>query len=160
MDIRPLTPQDLPVLLDLAIDTFGPFYENSYRPLVGETVFRNRHGRWREDYRQHLAALDNRDEGRSAAVAEDSGTVVGFVGWIVQPGQAHGEIDIIAVAPSARRRGVGRALAEHAVAKLKDSGAHDISVGTGGDDFHAAARALYEALGFTPFSIVNYTKAV
>ncbi|NKX55384.1 GNAT family N-acetyltransferase [Arthrobacter mobilis] len=160
MDIRPLTPRDLPVLLDLAIETFGPFYEDSYRPLVGDTVFRNRHGEWREDYRRHLAALDNPEAGRSAAVAEDGGSIVGFIGWVVQPDQAHGEIDIIAVSPSARRRGIGKALVEHAVAQLKDSGARVISIGTGGDDFHAAARALYEALGFTPFPIVNYTKAV
>lgn len=35
-----------------------------------------------------------------------------------------------------------------------------MSIGTGGDAFHAPARALYEALGFTPFPLVSYTKAV
>jgi hypothetical protein len=35
-----------------------------------------------------------------------------------------------------------------------------VSIGTGGDDFHAPARALYEELGFTPFPNVNYTKAI
>jgi hypothetical protein len=35
-----------------------------------------------------------------------------------------------------------------------------VSIGTGGDDFHAPARALYESLGFTPFPTVNYTRAL
>ncbi|EHR62991.1 GNAT family N-acetyltransferase [Saccharomonospora cyanea] len=160
MDIRPLTPPDLPVLLDLTIDTFEPFHEDSFRPLVGEVVFTNRHGSWREDYRRHLAGLHDPGNGRYAAIAEDSGKILGFVGWILQPTERHGEIDLLAVAVGSRRHGIGRALAEHAIARLKTGGAEVVSVNTGGDAFHAPARALYEELGFTPFPNVNYTKAV
>jgi hypothetical protein len=35
-----------------------------------------------------------------------------------------------------------------------------VTIGTGGDDFHAPARALYESLGFTAFPNIIYTKAV
>jgi ribosomal protein S18 acetylase RimI-like enzyme len=160
MDIRPLTPQDLPVLLELTIDTFEPFYEHSFRPLVGDVVFANRHGDWREDYRRHLAGLHAPEDGRYAAVAEVNERIVGFVGWILRPAERHGEIDLLAIAADSRRRGVGRALVEHAIARLKTGGAKVVSIGTGGDDFHAPARALYEELGFTPFPNVNYTKAI
>lgn len=90
MDIRPLTPQDLPVLLELTIDTFEPFYEHSFRPLVGDVVFANRHGDWREDYRRHLAGLHAPEDGRYAAVAEVNERIVGFVGWILRPAERHG----------------------------------------------------------------------
>ena len=45
-----LDPADLPALLDLTLATFGPFLEHYYRPAVGEQVFLNMHGDWREDY--------------------------------------------------------------------------------------------------------------
>ncbi|HWO68734.1 MAG TPA: GNAT family N-acetyltransferase [Umezawaea sp.] len=160
MDIRPLNPADLPALLDLTIGVFGPFYENSFRPLVGDAVFLNRHGDWREDYRRHLARVHDPDNGRFAAVARVDGQVVGFVGWVVEEAERHGEIDLLAVSAASRRLGVGRALATHALAHLAEAAVDVVSIGTGGDDFHAPARSLYDSLGFTPFPNVSYTKAI
>jgi ribosomal protein S18 acetylase RimI-like enzyme len=160
MDIRPLSPADLPALLDLTISVFGPFYEESFRPIVGDTVFINRHGDWKEDYRRHLAGIHDPDNGKFAAVARIDGQVVGFVGWIIEEAQRHGEIDILAVAEASRRLGAGRALAVHALAHMKTAGVDVVSIGTGGDDFHAPARSLYNSLGFTPFPNISYTKAV
>ncbi|CAM5267823.1 hypothetical protein SALBM217S_08278 [Streptomyces griseoloalbus] len=54
MRIRAFTPQDLTALTDLTIETFRPFYEDSFRPLVGEAVFANQHGDWRDDYRRQV----------------------------------------------------------------------------------------------------------
>ena len=160
MDIRPADPADLPGLLDLTIAVFGPFYENSFRPTVGDAVFANRHEDWKGDYRRHLAGLHTPGDGRFAAVALVDAEVVGYVGWVVRQAEEHGEIDILAVGPRHRGRGIGRALAEHAVADMGDAGVAVVSVGTGGDGFHAPARALYERLGFTPFPTVSYTKAL
>ncbi|MGW5054581.1 N-acetyltransferase family protein [Actinokineospora sp. NPDC004072] len=160
MQIRPLAPEDLPTLLDLTCQVFEPFYEDSFRPVAGEVVFANRHGDWRGDYRRLLAGAHNPDEGRHVAVAWVDGQVAGYVGWIEQAAEQHGEIEILAVAPEARRAGVGRALVEHAVAALKSAGVGVVSIGTGGDAFHAPARALYESLGFTPFPTVSYTKEI
>jgi len=61
--------------------------------------------------------------------------------------------------------GVGRGLVpgerlRNAMGHMGARGVDVISVGTGGDDFHAAARGLYVSLGFTPFPTVSYTKAV
>lgn len=160
MNIRAITPEDLPIVLDLTVATFGPFYETVYRNAVGDVVLANRHGDWREDYRRHVAGIVDPSTGRSAAAADDGGELVGYVAWINESGTAHGEIDILAVAEEHRGRGVGRALAEHAIAALKAAGADVVSIGTGGDDFHAPARALYSALGFTPFPNVSFTKAI
>lgn len=160
MDTRPLGSADLPTLLDLTIETFRPFYEGSFRTLAGEAVFTNRHGDWKEDYRRLLAGIHSPDEGKLAAVALVDGQIAGFVGWVVQEVERHGEIVILAVAASHRRLGAGRALALHAMAHIKATGAEVISIGTGGDDFHAPARTLYESLGFTPFPNVSYTMPV
>jgi ribosomal protein S18 acetylase RimI-like enzyme len=160
MDIRPLDPADLPAVLDLTVATFGPFYEDSYRPAVGDTVFHNRHHGWRDDYRKHLAGVHDPTHGRHAAVATSGGLILGYVAWVLQAEARHGEIDILAVASSSRRQQCGRRLAEHAIDAMRADGVEVVSIGTGGDPFHAPARALYESLGFTPFPNVIYTKAV
>ena len=51
------------------------------------------------------------------------------------------------VAPEDRGRGLGRALMEAAIALARGRGADHMDLGTSEDD--AAARALYESLGFT-----------
>ena len=50
------------------------------------------------------------------------------------------------VVPSARGRGMGRALMEAALARARARGADHIDLGTSHDD--TVARALYESLGF------------
>lgn len=51
------------------------------------------------------------------------------------------------VVPELRRRGIGRALLEAAIAHARARGADHMDLGTSEDD--VAARGLYEALGFT-----------
>ena len=41
MHIRTFVQSDLARLIELTIQTFGPFYEDHFRPLVGEVVFAN-----------------------------------------------------------------------------------------------------------------------
>lgn len=145
------------MLHDLVCRVFGPFFEESFRPTVSETVFLNRHGDWRGDYSTLLASAHKPEEGRFSAVALVEGRIAGFVGYVLQKQERHGEIDIIAVLPESRRHGVGKALLDHALTALKSEGVEVVSLGTGGDDFHAPARAFYEAAGFTPFPTVSYT---
>ncbi|MFC7344373.1 GNAT family N-acetyltransferase [Saccharopolyspora griseoalba] len=158
MRIRTYERADFPALLELTLAVFASFHEDSYRPLVGETVFANRHGHWREDYRERLGRAHDPRAGKHVAVAVVDDEVAGYVGWVEQVEQRHGEIDILAVAARHRRRGVGRALAEHAIEHMRTGDLQVVSVGTGGDPFHAPARALYEDLGFTPLPTVNYTR--
>ncbi|HEX8509222.1 MAG TPA: GNAT family N-acetyltransferase [Propionibacteriaceae bacterium] len=160
MDIRPFVPADLPAVLDLTLATFGPFYEDSYRPAVGEEVFHNRHSGWRDDYRTQLVGIHDPSCGKYAVVATSAGAIDGYVAWLVQADARHGEIDILAVAAPGRRQQCGRCLAQHAIDAMQADGVEVVSIGTGGDAFHAPARALYESLGFTAFPTVSYTKAL
>lgn len=158
MEIRPYGPEDGQALVALTIDTFGPFYEKSFRPLLGEQVFHHQHGGWRDDYRTQVPALHRPEEGKHVAVAELDGEILGYVAWKADPDRRHGEIDILAVSATRRGAGLGKALCEHAFAALRALGVQMVEIGTGGDDFHAPARALYESLGCRPLPAVVYFK--
>jgi hypothetical protein len=43
---------------------------------------------------------------------------------------------------------------------MKLSGVDVVEIGTGGDPFHTAARALYESLGFTKIPLAAYLKRI
>lgn len=156
MRIRAFTPHDLAPLTELTIATFRPFYEDSFRPLVGEAVFAVQHGNWREDYREQMAELHAPERHRYVALAEDEDALAGYVAWSVDPTRKKGDVTILAVSARHRRHRVGTALCEHAFAQMRALGAEVVEIGTGGDGFHAPARALYEALGCTPVPLTVY----
>jgi ribosomal protein S18 acetylase RimI-like enzyme len=160
MQLRPFHPADLAELIELTIETFGPFYEQSFRPAVGEMIFRHQHGGWREDYRAEVPTLHDPDQDRFVAVADDAGTITGYVAWNLDLAKRHGELHIVAVAAGHRRRGLGTTLCEHAFSEMKARGVEVVGIGTGGDAFHAPARALYERLGCTPFPAATYFREV
>ena len=158
MELRQFVQHDLARLIDLTIETFGPFYEDHFRPVVGETVFRHQHGDWREDYRSQVPGFHDPENDKYVVVAERNGVIVGYIGWAVELERGRGEIAIVAVDAEHRGQGVGTALCDHAIADITGRGARMVAVGTGGDDFHAPARALYERLGFTYYPVAVYFK--
>lgn len=156
MRIRPFTPHDLARLTDLTIETFRPFYEDTFRPLVGEVVFANQHGNWRDDYRRQVPELHDPARHKYIAVAELADAIAGYVAFSVDPARRNGSVTHLAVSAHHRRRHLGTALCEHAFAQMRTLGAEVVEIGTGGDPFHAPARALYEALGCTLLPIAVY----
>lgn len=80
MHIRPLQVNDHPAAIELLVETFGPFFEDYARPLLGEQVFEHQHGRWEQDYRDEVPTLHNPSAGRHAGVATvPDGTLTGLV---------------------------------------------------------------------------------
>lgn len=43
---------------------------------------------------------------------------------------------------------------------MKTNGVEVIEIGTGGDDFHAPARHLYESLGFSLIPVAAYLRTI
>ena len=161
MKIRPFRPTDLSPLVDLTIEVFGPFYEQSFRSMVPPDVFAHQHGSWMNDYRESVPTLHDPDQNKHVLVAEtDAGEIVGYVAWVIDEGRRHGEIDTVAVRESARGHGLGRRLCEAAMAHMRDRGVEVVELGTGGDLFHAAARGLYESLGFHLVPVAVYMRAL
>ena len=151
---------DVPRLIELAIRVFEPFYEGYVHPLLGEEVFRHQHGDWRGDYRRDIPTLRDPDHGRFMALAETDDAVAGFISWKIGIKYRHGEIYLLAVSPEYRRMDVAHELCMHAMRSMKVSGVDVVEIGTGGDPFHAAARELYESLGFTKIPLAAYLKRI
>nr|WP_277927281.1 GNAT family N-acetyltransferase [Curtobacterium sp. DN_7.5] len=158
MLIRDCTPADLPALTDLTIEVFRPLFTESL-PTARPAVTAHDHGRWEDDYRAEVPALLAPAEDRFITLAEGDGLLLGYVGWTVTGGTS-GRLEMVAVHPGARRRGVGRALCTSVVDRLRARGVRVVHIGTGGDAFHASARALYESLGFVGYPTVDYARAL
>ena len=77
-------------------------------------------------------------------VAERAGAIVGYA--IAQVAADEAEIVNVAVAPTARGRGIGRALVRSAVAAAASCGARAVYLEV--RESNAVARRLYEAEGF------------
>ena len=77
-------------------------------------------------------------------VAEDNGTVAGYVGSQSVLGEA--DMMNIAVAPDFRRRGIGRQLVKRLISALNDRGTHVLLLEVRASN--EAAISLYEELGF------------
>ncbi len=111
---------------------------------------------WQPADRTHVQALlgllsaeaQVTDPEAPAYVAVVDGTVAGMVTLCVfhTLTGTKAYLDHLVVAPEHRRRGIGRALVEHAIARAVEAGASriDLTAGAGKD----AGRALYESLGF------------
>lgn len=159
MNIREFQDSDLPALIDLTIETFRALFQRHLPEVLNPTVFEHDHGDWEADYRQEVPTLHDPANQRFVTVAEVDGDIVGYVGWNVTNGDS-GRLEMVAVNPTAQGRGVATALCRNVLERLKNQGVVVVHIGTGGDDFHAPARGLYESLGFTAYPVVDYTKAL
>src|SRR3954447_3834939 len=94
MNIRPLHISDLPALVDLTIEVFGPFYEQSFRTMVPPDVYEHQHGHWADDYRASVPKLHDPEQGKQVAVAEASdGQLSRFRGWHLHLKGRQGQVD-------------------------------------------------------------------
>ena len=156
MHIRDCTPLDLPALTELTIETFRPLLAGSL-PQLRPAVTAHDHGHWEDDYRHEVPSLLAPDEGRFITLAEEHGKPLGYVGWNTTD-TSSGRLEMVAVHPDARRRGVARTLCSTVLSRLDQLGVAVVHIGTGGDEFHAPARALYESLGFIAYPTVDYAR--
>jgi len=91
-------------------------------------------------------------------VAEVDESIAGFVALDLHPESGMGEIHMLAVGPDHQGEGIGTALTEFALDRLKQDGMTVAMVETGGDPGHAAARRTYEKAGYVQLPIARYFK--
>jgi ribosomal-protein-alanine acetyltransferase len=84
-------------------------------------------------------------------VAERDGEVVGYSGLRAVASAADADIQTIAVAPKARRLGLGRALMNEMIAEATRLGAREIFLEVRADNPNA--QRLYSTLGFEPLGV-------
>ena len=158
--IRLADDQDRDRLLELAARAWEPVFP-AVNEILGPELARRLHGNDWHAY--HAAELRDilASEATVTWVSEIDGRIVGFgAARVVDPERRIGEVRIVGVDPTAQRMGVGAALTRHAEAWLKAQGMAIVFIGTGGDPGHEPARALYQALGYRPFPVVQFYKAL
>lgn len=159
MLIRDYQESDLPVLVDLTIDAFRPLFEHDLPAIWGREVVAHDHPHWEDDYRRQVPSLHDPAAGKIITIAEENEDILGYVGWDVSRGTS-GQLEMVTVRESARGRGVARALCEHVLDRMRTHNITVVHIGTGGDPFHAPARALYESLGFRGWPTCDYARVL
>ncbi len=155
--IRPFEHRDAEAVVDLSLRTWAPVFA-SLEQVLGSDIFGRLHPDWREDQRRAVQEVCAEKKGR-VWVAEVDGVTVGFVATeVFDPGRSMGEISMLAVDPDYQGGGIGTALTEFALERLKDAGMRVAMVETGGDPGHAAARRTYEKAGYVLLPIARYFK--
>ncbi len=128
--IRPFDDRDAEAVVDLSLRAWAPVFA-SLEQALGSEIFRRQHPNWREDQRRAVEAVCASQEKR-VWVAEVHGSTVGFVAIeLHHPERSMGEISMLAVDPDYQGIGIGTALTEFALDRLKDAGMTVAMVETG-----------------------------
>ncbi len=156
--IRPLDDRDAEAVVDLSLRAWAPAFA-SLEQTLGSEIFGRLRPDWREDQRRAVEDVCAAKKGRVWIAEVDGATAVGFVAIeLHHPERGMGEISMLAVDPDHQGGGVGTALTEFALDRLKDAGMTVAMVETGGDPGHAAARRTYEKAGYVLLPIARYFK--
>jgi GNAT superfamily N-acetyltransferase len=127
---------------------FAPIFA-SFRSILGDDIYDLAQAREDEAQGELLVALLAPESGWEVYAAEVAGTVVGFVSIQLNQETQVGEIGLNAVHPEHAGKGVGTAMYDFAIVRMKEAGMRVATVATGGDPSHAPARRAYEKAGFT-----------
>jgi ribosomal protein S18 acetylase RimI-like enzyme len=155
--IRPFEDRDTDAVVDLSLRAWAPAFA-SLEQVLGSEIFRRQHPDWRVDQRRAVEAVLAAEK-TPVWVAGLGANAVGFVAVeLHHPEDDMGEISMLAVDPDYQGSGIGTALTEFALDRLKDAGMTVAMVETGGNPGHAAARRTYEKAGYTQLPIARYFK--
>jgi GNAT superfamily N-acetyltransferase len=147
--IRPFAIADLEALQRIRAAAFEPIFR-SFRQIVGEAVSGVAFVRADADQAELLASLCDAKSQAQVHVALIDDTIVGFVTFSLDSAKRIGEIGLNAVHPEQAGRGIGTALYDFAIDRMRRSGMVLATVGVGGDPSHIPARRAYEKAGFGP----------
>lgn len=145
--IRNANASDVPRLQEVRVAAFAPVFA-SFRALLGEDLYQLAQAHSEAAQGDYLASLLALDSGWEVYVAEQAGVVVGFVSVQLNPETLVGEIGLNAVHPNWAGAGIGAAMYDFALARMRQAGMRVATVSTGGDASHAPARRAYEKAGF------------
>ena len=156
--IRPFEDRDAEAVVGLSLRAWAPAYASLER-VLGPEIFRRQHPDWREDQRRAVRGVLAANEGNVWVAEAGAGFVAGFVAIeLDHPEEGMGEISMLGVDPDRQGAGIGTALTEFALERLKEAGMGVAMVETGGDPGHAPARRAYEKAGFALLPIARYFK--
>jgi GNAT superfamily N-acetyltransferase len=147
LEFRVVEAADLPRLHEIRIAAFTPIHDG-YREQIGQEMFEIHYRDWQARQGDLLDQICAPNSGHVVYVALEDGEIVGFVGISADVARERGELGLNAVDPRRQGIGIGAAMHEFALAKLKQVGVKMVLVGTGGDAAHLPARRAYAKAGF------------
>ena len=141
--------EDVSACIDIFFTVWGSTHEG-YIAQIGEELHDVFMGEWREtDSAQFEQAMLTAIEENRGYVAKVDGVVAGFIYYRVANDTGIATIGRNAVDPSYRGRGIGNMLYGKVMDAMREEGITYVTVLTGCDDAHAAARRAYEKAGFS-----------
>jgi GNAT superfamily N-acetyltransferase len=156
LSIRSITHNDMEDVVQLSLLAWAPVF-SSFEQVLGERIYQLIYPDWRRQQKEVVERIC-KDEKTIVWVAEVGGRVTGFIAYTLKSEDKTGEVELLAVHPDYQSRGIGTALNNFALERMKESGIKLASVGTGGDPGHAPARRSYEKAGYTALPLVRYYK--
>jgi GNAT superfamily N-acetyltransferase len=158
VEIRAYEESDLEAIVEFSLPAWRPVFE-SMRRVLGDAIFARLHQPDWTTLQAEAIRSSCRSAERDVFVAVVDGRPVGFVTVALDAfHEGMGVVDMIAVDPAYQQRGIARHLMNRSAEHMRAKGMDIAAVGTGGDPGHAPARALYEALAYTPLPGVRYLK--
>lgn len=155
IQVIPYAVEHEPELLALSLRAWAPVFEQ-LRPAVQSFVYDTFYPEgWRVRQADDIRAF-LRTEGKRTWVAVEADLKLGWIGIRLHSADRMGEIHIIAVDPDHQRRGVARALIEHAMSEMRRAGMDMVMVETGDDPGHDPSRQTYERAGFQRWPVARY----
>ena len=145
--MRPASANDLPQLDAVRQAAFAPVFA-SFRSILGEEIYALAQAQEDEAQDEYLISLLTLQSNWEVYAAEMDCTVIGFVSIQLNQDTKVGEIGLNAVHPTHAGKGVGTAMYDFAIERMKEAGMKVATVGTGGDPSHVPARRAYEKAGF------------
>jgi ribosomal protein S18 acetylase RimI-like enzyme len=145
--IRPVRTEDAPRLQAIRRAAFAPVFA-SFRAILGDELYQLAQAQQEAAQGDFLASMLAPESGWEVYVAEAAGDVVGFVSVQLDHETKVGELGLNAVDPAHGGQGIGTAMYDFALARMKDAGMKVATVSTGGDPSHAPARRAYQKAGF------------
>ena len=155
--IRTFTPDDSDAVIRLSLLAWEPVF-TAWQRILGPELYPIAISEdWRVSQSEGVERICH-DEEVLTWVAEVGGDIAGFVSYKLDDDSKTGEVELLAVSPEHQNRGVGTALNDFALSKMKEAGMRLAVAGTGGDEGHAPARRSYEKAGYTALPLARYYK--
>ena len=130
IQIEPCQPHQLDAIVRLSLRAWNPVFD-SIEKVMDIEVYQHFYPDWQVDQKKAVEDVCN-SEDTNVWVAIEAGTVAGFVAVKLDLESSMGEIYMLAVEPDFQGCGIGSALSEFALDRMKDSGMSVAMVETGG----------------------------
>lgn len=158
MRIEPYEAHQLDAIISLSLRAWAPVFDSIQNAMDADVYRAFYPDNWRVSQQKAVEDVCAAEDTNVWVAIDDAGSTVGFVAVKLDSESSMGEIYMIAVDRDFQGNGIGTALTEFALDRMKDAGMSIAMVETGGDPGHEIARRTYEKVGFGLFPIARYFK--